>query len=189
VTTGIISGMHRNNVGIEQYEDFIQTDAAIYPGNSGGALVDLRGKLIGISTAFIGASGTNPGMGFAIPINMALLIADHILEYGEMRRGTLGITFEDPTPALVRDMKRSIPTTGPVIVKVDEGSAAAGAGLKSGDVVTELARASVRDTSDLRNRMGLLWVGDIAELTVLRDGNPLVIRATMADRERKTRSK
>jgi serine protease Do/serine protease DegQ len=88
VTSGIISGLHRNDVGIEPYEDFIQTDAAIYPGNSGGALVNLRGELIGINTAFIGTSSGNPGMGFAIPINMARLIADQILEYGEVRRQT-----------------------------------------------------------------------------------------------------
>jgi S1-C subfamily serine protease len=102
VTSGIISGLHRRNVGIEKYEDFIQTDAAIYPGNSGGALVNLRGELIGINTAFIGATNTNPGMGFAIPINMARFIADQLLKYGEVRRGRVGLTFDDPTPALIR---------------------------------------------------------------------------------------
>jgi S1-C subfamily serine protease len=94
VTSGIISGLHRRNVGIEEYEDFIQTDAAIYPGNSGGALVNLDGELIGINTAFVGA-GTNPGMGFAIPINMVRFIADQLLKYGEVRRGRLGITWTD----------------------------------------------------------------------------------------------
>jgi serine protease Do/serine protease DegQ len=94
VTSGIVSGLHRTNVGIEKYEDFIQTDAAIYPGNSGGALVNLRGELIGINTAFIGATNTNPGMGFAIPINMVRFVADQLLEYGEVRRGRLG---ERPT--------------------------------------------------------------------------------------------
>ena len=86
VTSGIVSGLHRNNVGIEQYEDFIQTDAAIYPGNSGGALVNLRGELIGMNTAFLGVGNTNPGMGLAIPINTVRSIADQILEYGEVRR-------------------------------------------------------------------------------------------------------
>jgi S1-C subfamily serine protease len=100
VTSGIISGLHRTNVGIEKYEDFIQTDAAIYPGNSGGALVNLRGELIGMNTAFIGATNTNPGMGFAIPINMVRFIADQLLKYGEVRRGRLGITFDDPTRAM-----------------------------------------------------------------------------------------
>jgi S1-C subfamily serine protease len=98
VTAGIISGLHRRNVGIAEYEDFIQTDAAIYPGDSGGALVNLDGKLIGINTACIGTTTTNPGMGFAIPINMVRLIADQLLKYNEVRRGRLGLTFEDPTP-------------------------------------------------------------------------------------------
>ena len=189
VTSGIISGLHRNNVGIEPYEDFIQTDAAIYPGTSGGALINLHGELIGINTAFIGAGSGNPGMGFAIPINMARVITDQILEYGEVRRGRLGITFEDSPPVSVRDVQLSTSTTSPVIVKVDKGSAAESAGLKSGDVVTELANARVRNTADLHNRMGLLSIGDIAEFTVLRDGKPLVIRATIVDWERKPRSK
>ena len=92
VTSGIVSALHRNKLGIEQYEDFIQTDAAIYPGNSGGALVNLRGELIGINTAFIGA-GTNPGMGFAIPINMVRAIADQIIRYGDVHRTKSGIMF------------------------------------------------------------------------------------------------
>ena len=92
VTSGIVSALHRNKLGIEQYEDFIQTDAAIYPGNSGGALVNLRGELIGINTGFLGA-GTNPGMGFAIPINTVRAIADQIIRYGEVHRGKPGIMF------------------------------------------------------------------------------------------------
>jgi len=189
VTSGIISGLHRTNVGIEKYEDFIQTDAAIYPGNSGGALVSLRGELIGINTAFIGATNTNPGMGFAIPINMVRFIANQLLKDGEVRRGRLGIAFDDPTPALIRSLKLSAPVTAPVIVKVEKGSPAEGAGLKTGDIVSELARISVRDTSDLHNRIGLLSVGDVADLTVVRNGKPVVIRATIVDQEKNIRSK
>src|SRR5258708_7489461 len=129
VTSGIISGLHRTNVGIEEYEDFIQTDAAIYPGNSGGALVNLRGELVGINTAFIGTTNSNPGMGFAIPINTVRSIADQLLKYGEVRRGRLGITFKEPTPAVIRSLKLSTSTSSPVIVKVDKGSPAEGAGL------------------------------------------------------------
>src|SRR5262249_39929011 len=92
VTSGIVSALHRNNLGIEQYEDFIQTDAAIYPGNSGGALVSLRGELIGINTRFLGA-GTNPGMGFAIPISMVRAIADQIIRYGQLNRDKAGNMF------------------------------------------------------------------------------------------------
>jgi serine protease DegQ len=97
VTSGIVSGLHRSNIGIERYEDFIQTDAAIYPGNSGGALVNLQGPLVGINTAFIGAGKANPGLGFAIPLKMVRAIVYQILEYGEVRRGGLGVTLEDPT--------------------------------------------------------------------------------------------
>ncbi|HKD30673.1 MAG TPA: trypsin-like peptidase domain-containing protein [Xanthobacteraceae bacterium] len=93
VTSGIVSALHRNKLGIGQYEDFIQTDAAIYPGNSGGALVNLRGELIGINTAFLGAANTNPGMGFAIPINMVRSIADQIMKHGEAGSRKPGVVF------------------------------------------------------------------------------------------------
>src|SRR5215831_14638702 len=177
VTSGIVGGLNRTNLGIEQYEDFIQTDAAIYPGNSGGALVNLRGDLIGINTAFVGATNSNPGMGFAIPINMARIVADHIMETGDARRGRLGITFEDSSPALVREFKFAAAPTTPIITKVDPGSPADLAGLKAGDVVTDLGGIPVRDMAQLRNRLGLLWVGDSAELTVMRNGKPTVVRA------------
>src|SRR5262249_14535721 len=105
VTSGIVSGLHRTNIGIEQHENSIQTDAAVYPGNSGGALVDTKGDLVGINTAFISSTNTNPGVGFAIPMNMSRIIADQLLKYGDIRRGTLGVTIEDPTPAVLRDSK------------------------------------------------------------------------------------
>jgi S1-C subfamily serine protease len=184
VTSGIVSGLNRTNVGIVQYENFIQTDAAIYPGNSGGALVNLRGDLIGINTAFVGAANSNPGMGFAIPINMARAVTDRIMETGDVRRGKLGITFEDSTPALVREFKFAAAPTAPIITKVESGSPADVAGLKVGDVVTDLAGTPVRDTSQLRSRLGLLWVGDSAELTVMRSGKANMVRATIVDQQR-----
>jgi S1-C subfamily serine protease len=180
VTSGIVSGLSRTSVGLLQVEDFIQTDAAIYPGNSGGALVNLRGDLIGINTAFVGATA-NAGMGFAIPINMARLVVDRIVETGDLRRGKLGITFEDATPAVVRDLRLA---ATPVITKVDAGSPADLAGLKIGDVVTDLGGTPVRDTSHLRARLSLLFTGDTAEITVMRNGKPAVIRATIADSQR-----
>jgi S1-C subfamily serine protease len=183
VTSGIVSGLHRTNVGLELFENFIQTDAAIYPGNSGGALVDLQGDLVGINTAFIGATSTNPGMGFAIPVNMARIIADQIVDFGEIRRGSLGITIDDPTPDVVRELKISAPQGGAVIVKVAPGSSGARAGLKSGDVVTDLGNRPVLGSGFLRNRLALLRVGEVAELSVLRDGKPLKIQATVAERE------
>ena len=189
VTSGIISGLHRSNVGIEQFENFIQTDAALYPGSSGGALVNLQGDLVGIITAFIGASNSNPGMGFAIPVNMARIIADQIVEFGEIQRGSIGITTDDPKPSVLRDMKLSAPQTGAVITKVEPGSTGARAGLKPGDVVIRLGNRTVLGSVFLRNRMALLRVGEEAELAVLRDGKPMTVRATVAARDPRTRSK
>jgi serine protease DegQ len=187
VTSGIVSGLRRSNVGIEQFEDFIQTDAAIYPGNSGGALVNLNGDLVGINTAFVGSSNTNPGVGFAIPINMARSVADQILEYGEISRGSLGIVIDDPTASVFHELKMQVSTAaapvGAVVVSVDAGSAGARAGLKSGDIVTDVGNTPIRDSGGLRNRMALLRIGEVAELSVLRDGKPITIRATMAAAE------
>jgi serine protease DegQ len=95
VTSGIVSALHRNNVGIEQYEDFIQTDAAIYPGHSGGPLINLRGELVGINTAFVGAANTNSGMGFAIPVNLARSVAAQIVKYGDVRRARAGVAVRE----------------------------------------------------------------------------------------------
>jgi len=189
VTSGIVSGLHRNNVGLEQYENFIQTDAAIYPGNSGGALINLRGQLIGINTAYIGATNTNPGMGFAIPVNMARIVADHLIEFGDSRRGRLGIAFEDPTPAASHEHNWAPTPTAPLITKVDPGSAADRAGIKVGDLVTEVGGVPVRDAADLRTRLGLLWSGDIAALTITRAGTPMEVRATIAEKDQHAKAK
>ena len=183
VTSGIVGGLHRTNIGIEQHENFIQTDAAVYPGNSGGALVNIKGDLVGINTAFIGSTNTNPGVGFAIPTNMARIIANQILTFGEIRRGSLGITIDDPTPAVIRDMKLTGPQPGAVITKVDAGSAGARAGLKSGDVVTKLGGVMVRNAPFLRTRIALLRIGEAAELAILREGKQMTVRAIMTERQ------
>ena len=183
VTAGIVSGLHRANVGLRPYEDFIQTDAGIYPGNSGGALVNLRGDLIGINTAFVGASPTNSGLGFAIPINMARALVDQMLEFGDIRRGSFGFEYDDPLPFLTADLALSSPSQGAVVVKVDARSAAERAGLKPGDLVTQLGGTPVRDAADLGTRIALLRVGEVAEFAVSRKGDMLTVRAAMAERE------
>jgi len=190
-SSGIISGLHRNNIGIEEYENFIQTDAAIYPGDSGGALVNLDGELIGINTAFMGAPNTNPGMGFAIPIDMVRTVVDRIVETGDLRRGRVGITFEDPSPSLVREFKLPVSAaqTTPVITRVEPGSPADRAGVKVGDVVTELGGKPVLNTNDLRLRLGLMWVGDIADFTVNRSGKPQALHVAIADGEQHAKAK
>jgi serine protease DegQ len=180
VTSGIVGGLHRRNVGVARYQDFIQTDAAIYPGNSGGALVNGRGDLVGINTAFVRPGRDNSGVAFAIPITLVRSVVEEILTYGEIRRGELGIDFDDPNPD-----KKPLQRSGALIVGVDKGSAAEHAGLRSGDVVIALGETSLRNASDLENRLGLLRVGDIAELTVVRKGIPTIVRATMRERDRR----
>jgi S1-C subfamily serine protease len=189
VTSGIVSGLHRTNVGVEQFENFIQTDAAIYPGNSGGALVDLQGDLVGINTAYIGATNSNPGMGFAIPVNTARIIADQIIEFGDVRRGTIGITTDDPSPDAAREAGSAEAPGGAVIVKVAPGSPAARAGLKPGDLVTELGGRQVIDSQFLRRRLALMRIGEVADLTVRRDGKPSNVKLAVADRDPRARPK
>jgi S1-C subfamily serine protease len=120
---------------------------------------------------------------------VAHTVIDQIVEAGEIRRGSLGITLDDPTPDVVRELKITAPRGGAVIVKVDPRSSGARAGLKPGDIVTEVGNRPVRDSSFLRNRLALLRVGDVAEVTVMRDGKPLKIQATVAERDQRGRAK
>ena len=169
VTSGIISALSRSGLGIEEYEDFIQTDASINPGNSGGALVNLRGELVGINTAIFSQSGASHGIGFAIPINLALRIAEQILETGEVKRGFLGGSIQDISPSLAEafglDKKN-----GALINKVLKDSPADKAGLQPGDVVISIDGKKVRNANDVRNRIGLLPVGEKIQFKLLRDG-------------------
>jgi serine protease Do/serine protease DegQ len=178
VTSGIISALGRSDLGIEGYEDFIQTDASINPGNSGGPLVDLRGELIGINTAILAQGGGNVGIGFAIPVNMAREIMEQLIEHGEVRRGQLGVTAQDLTPDLaqafgIKDRR------GAVVARIAQGSAADKAGLRVGDIILKIDGRRVEDSGDVRNRVGLLRVGTGVELLVLRDGDEETIRARL----------
>jgi serine protease DegQ len=181
VSAGIVSGLHRANVGLSPYEDFIQTDAAIYPGNSGGALVNIAGRLVGISTGFVGVANGNPGFGFAIPSRLARSLATRIVAGGDIRRGMLGFVYDDPAATVVADLRMmSAPPPGAVVLEVDTGSPAARAGLKPGDLVTALGGTPVRDALDLKRRIALLEIGEVAEFGVSRRGNPLTLRAAIA---------
>jgi serine protease DegQ len=180
VSAGIVSGLHRANVGLTPYEDFIQTDAAIYPGNSGGALVNIAGRLVGISTGFVGVANGHPGFGFAIPSRLARSLAKRIVAGGDIHRGMLGLVLDDLAPLVVADLRMSAPPPGAIVLEVDIGSPAARAGLKRGDVVTELGGTVVRDALDLQRRIALLEIGDVAEFGVSRRGSPLTLRAAMA---------
>ena len=169
VTSGIISALGRSGLGIESYENFIQTDASINPGNSGGALVNLKGEVVGINTAILGPNGSSIGIGFAIPANMAKSIAQQLVEFGEVRRGRLGVGIQDLTPALARafNLQRR---GGAVVSQVEEGSPADKAGIVVGDVIVGVNNKAIKDSSELRNSIGLLRIDTSVDLDVIRDG-------------------
>src|SRR5579875_2227435 len=169
VTSGIVSALGRTGLGIEGYEDFIQTDASINPGNSGGPLVNLQGQVVGINTAILAPSGGNIGIGFAIPINMARRVMDEIIRYGAVRRGRIGVEIQDLTPDLAQALGTR-ETQGAVIVRVLPGSPAARAGLEPRDVVVAVDGVPVHSGAELRDRIGLARIGDIVELTIDRRG-------------------
>jgi len=182
VTSGIVSALGRSGLGIEDYEDFIQTDASINPGNSGGALVNLRGELVGINTAILGPSGGNIGIGFAIPSNMARRIMDQLVEHGEVRRGQLGVSVQELTPELARAFNLDGRGAGGVVIsRVEAGSPAQQAGLQPGDVVLELNGRRIRDAAAMRNAIGLLSVGQSVRVKILRDGHEQTLEATISE--------
>ena len=180
VTSGIVSALGRGGLGIEGYEEFIQTDASINPGNSGGALVNLRGELLGINTAILGPTGGNVGIGFAIPTNMVRTVTEQILRFGEVRRGRLGVETQDLTPETAKQLGVPI-TEGAVVLRVEKGSAAEKAGLRPKDVVIAVGERPIRASGELRNRVGLTPIGEEVDMTVLRDGRQIKIRARVGE--------
>lgn len=174
-TSGIVSALGRSGLNIEGYEDFIQTDASINPGNSGGALVTLDGKLVGINTAILSPAGGNVGIGFAVPSNMAVAVMKQLVEYGEVRRGHIGIGIRDVTPDVAQALKLG-DVRGAVVAKVEPGSSAQKAELKVGDVVTAIDGRPVHSAADLRNRIGLTPAGTEVTLTVMRSGSKRQIK-------------
>ena len=177
-TFGIVSAVGRTGLGIEGYEDFIQTDASINPGNSGGALVDVAGRLVGINAAIITRGGGNVGIGLAIPIDMVKAVAQQLIAHGKVTRGELGIVIQDLTPSLARAMGISAPG-GVVVSQVKPGSAAAKAGLAQGDVITAMNGQAIVGSSRFRNSVGEMQPGAVVHLTVLRDGRQRMIDATL----------
>lgn len=171
VTSGIISALGRSGIGNpDQFQDYIQTDASINPGNSGGALVDFSGELVGINTAILSQSGGNIGIGFAIPADIAMQVMKQLIEYGEVRRGRLGVVVQNLTPELAKAL--GVPVSkGVVVTKVQPGTSADEAGLKPEDVIIEVNGEAVDDYRDLRNAIGLLRVGDRLELRIIRNGS------------------
>lgn len=180
VTAGIISALNRSNLGIEGLENFIQTDAPINIGNSGGALVNMQGKLIGINTAIMSPTGTNLGIGFAIPSNMVQSIVTQLLEFGKVRRGLMGVLVQTLTPDLAQAFNTPN-TQGAIISKVVPFSPANRAGLKKGDIITAINNHKIKSSEDIHNLIGLLHIGDTARLTLLRNNKQLQISVITAN--------
>ncbi|MDH3287209.1 MAG: Do family serine endopeptidase [Betaproteobacteria bacterium] len=179
VTSGIVSALGRTGLTPEGYEDFIQTDASINPGNSGGALVNLRGELIGINSAIIAPSGGNVGIGLAVPSNMARAVMSQIVRFGDVRRGRLGITMTDFTPALAKEF--GVPArAGAAITAVQSDSPAEKAGLRERDVIIALNGRPIRSSGALRARLGLTPVGEEIELRIARGTDVFTILTRIA---------
>ncbi len=169
VTSGIVSALGRSGLGIEGYEDFIQTDASINPGNSGGALVDLNGRLVGINTAILAPSGGNVGIGFAIPANMVEAIMGELIANGEVRRGYIGLAVQGLNIQLAEafGVERQ---EGVVVVEVEPESAAAEAGLEAGDIITRVDDRNISAISDFHSQAAVTFIGDELSVEFVRDG-------------------
>ena len=181
VTMGIVSAKGRGGMGIEEYEDFIQTDAAINPGNSGGALVNLKGELVGINTAIASKSGGYAGIGFAIPTNMARPIMDMLIKDGKVSRGYLGVNIRTITPALAKDNK--LPTQhGAGFAALDPKGPAAKAGLKRGDIVVALNGTEIKTADVLRNSIAMIKPGTTVDLSVIhKDGSKASMKVKLGE--------
>jgi len=169
VTMGIVSALKRSNMGIEQYENFIQTDAAINPGNSGGPLVNLRGEVVGMNTAIYTTNGGYEGIGFAIPVTMVRQVVQDLVTKGKVVRGWLGISIQNVTPVIAKQfgLKKN---SGVLVSDVLPGSPAEKARLKRGDVVVALNGTPVEDANDLRMHVARIVPGKTATLTIVRSG-------------------
>jgi serine protease Do len=179
VTMGIVSATGRNGLGIEDYEDFIQTDASINPGNSGGALVNDRGELIGINTAILApGSGGNQGIGFAVPVNLARNVMDQIVAHGSVERAYLGVTIQEVTPAIAKAIGLNS-VEGALVNDVTANSPASRAGLQSGDVILSMNGTPVNESNQLRMNISMMNPGQPVHLKVFRDGQTRELTATV----------
>jgi len=180
VTSGIVSALGRQGLRGLEYQNFIQTDASINPGNSGGALINLRGELVGINTAIFTPSGGNVGIGFAIPVSTAAHVMNQLIEYGEVRRGSLGVEVQDLDEGL-REALGVESTQGAVITRLSEDSALLAAGLKAGDVIVSVDGRPVENAQGLRNIEGLLAVGTRVRIDYMRDGERDSVRVVIEE--------
>lgn len=181
VTSGIVSATGRSGIGDpDSFQDYIQTDASINPGNSGGALVNFQGELIGLNSAILSRSGGNIGIGFAVPANIARQVMQQLIQYGEVKRGRLGVVVQNITPDLAKAFGLSS-NAGVLVAQVQPGSAADKAGIKAEDVIMTINGRGVQSYRDLRNTIGLLRVGDKLTLEIQRNGKRQVINTSVGE--------
>jgi serine protease Do len=180
VTSGIVSAVGRSTLGIENYENFIQTDAPINPGNSGGALINMAGQLVGLNTAIIAPDRGSVGIGFAIPVNMAKSIMDQLVHFGNVKRGLLGIGAQDVTPDLASAFHTTL-TQGAAVTQVLPHSPAQLAGMQAGDIITNINGSPIKNASDVVNTVGFLRVDSRVTINVLRKNKPITVNVNLTD--------
>ncbi|MGH8221646.1 MAG: DegQ family serine endoprotease [Woeseiaceae bacterium] len=178
VTSGIVSALGRTGINRNGYEDFIQTDASINPGNSGGALVNMRGELVGINSAIISRSGGNVGIGFAVPSEIARSIMRQILDFGEVRRGLLGVSIATIDAENAKALGAEV-QSGALVSAVEPGSAAEEAGLQVDDIITRVNEKKINNSRELANAIGLRGSGEQVEIEYVRDGRTRKVTATL----------
>ena len=180
VTVGVVSAKGRSRVGINEYEDFIQTDAAINPGNSGGPLLNIHGQVVGINSALYSRTGGYMGIGFAIPINMAKSIKEQLQNNGKVTRGYLGVGIQDVDEGLAESFGLD-KSGGVLITDVQEDTPASKAGIKNQDIIVKLGDIELKDTQDLRNRIAQTTPGTDIVLHLMRDGKPIELQVTIGE--------
>jgi Do/DeqQ family serine protease len=183
VTSGIVSALGRTGINRTGYEDFIQTDASINPGNSGGALVNMRGELVGINSAIISRSGGNVGIGFAVPAQIASSVMNQILDYGEVRRGLLGVSIQTIDSEIAKALEIGV-DSGALISLIEPGSAAEDAGLQVDDIIVAVNDEKISGASELRNTIGLMGSGEEIEIEYIRGDKTLSTTATLGEQRR-----
>ncbi len=171
VTSGIVSALGRSGLGVTGYEDLIQTDASINPGNSGGALVNLTGELVGLNTAIYSGTGGNIGIGFAIPIDMVKQVMHQLVEFGEVKRGFIGVEYQNLTRELAQAFGLEQHLEGVVLVEILDDSPAGKAGLEVGDVITQVNNKKIKNSIQFGNEIAINRAGAEIDITYLRDGN------------------
>ena len=188
VTLGIVSALGRANVGITAYEDFIQTDAAINPGNSGGALINSRGELIGINTAIFSQSGGYQGIGFAVPSNLVRRVIKDLSEFGQVRRGSIGLVEVMPLNSRLADELRAPRTDGVVVNQMARASAAYRGGLQPGDVILSINGQAIADPSQFMRVIADAPIGSTVRIEILREGERSTLRIPVeAQQDRRQR--